>query len=206
MKQNAEDLKHYSYKRRIEIKVKDKSRGARVDLVRYIDGKMETIPIETPPRPDQSGRRGLRGKIVEKRIEQKKDEMKEERERLEGLLRGYLSPGSDSMRAMLEKSAISRTGPGPDADVKIVATGIVKPSDSFTLVWSVANHRPVSIDIRAELDGKPVRLTLEYDALKSGPFYAVHTLISAPKNDTVIRIDTFDYSISEEPKLGSAPG
>jgi hypothetical protein len=123
MKQNAEDLKHYSYERRIEIKVKDKSRGARVDLVRYIDGKMETIPIETPPRPDQSGRcGGLRGKIVQKKIEEKTNEMKEERERLEGLLRGYLSPGSDSMRAMLEKAAISRTGPGPDADVKIVAT------------------------------------------------------------------------------------
>jgi hypothetical protein len=200
MKQNAEELKHYSYKRRTEIKVKDKSFGARVDLVRYIDGKMETTPIETPSR-DQSGRRGgLRGKIIEKKIEQKKDEMKQERERLEEVLHGYLSPESGSMRAVLENAAISRTGPGPDADVKVVATGIVKPADSFTLVWSVVNHRPVSIDIRAELDGKPVQLTQEYDALKGGPFYAAHTVISAPKKDLVIRVDTFDYGISGEPK------
>jgi len=205
MKQNADALKQYSYKRRIEIQVKGKSRGARVDLVRYIDGKMETIPLETPARPDQSGRRrGLHGKIVEKKIEQKKEEMKKEREELEQLLHSYVTPGSDSMRAMLEKAAISRTGPAADADVKIVATGIVKPSDSFTLVWSVANHRPVSIDIRALHDGKPVQLTLEYAAVKGGPFYAAHTVISAPKKDMVIRIDSFDYSISGEPKSGSA--
>jgi hypothetical protein len=199
MKQNSEELKHYSYTRRTEIQIKDKSLGARVDLVRYLNGKMETIPIETPARPDQSGdRRGLRGRIVEKKMEQKKDEMKEERERLEGLLHSYLSPGTDSMRAMLEEAAISRMGPGPDADIKIVAKGIVKPSDSFTLVWSVVNRRPVSIDIRAELDGKPVQLTLEYDNLKGGPFYAAHTVIAMPKKETVIRIDTFDYKIAAQ--------
>ena len=76
-------LKRYSYKRRTEIKTKDKS-FARLDLVRYVDGKMETIPLETPTRPDQSARpRGLRGKIAEKKIEQKKDEMKQEREQLD---------------------------------------------------------------------------------------------------------------------------
>jgi hypothetical protein len=48
MKQNVEALKRYSYKRRTEITVKDRSLGARVDLVRYVDGKMETVPIETP--------------------------------------------------------------------------------------------------------------------------------------------------------------
>jgi hypothetical protein len=53
MKQNAEELKHYSYKRRTEIKAKDRA-FARVDWVRYVDGKMETIPIETPQRPSPS--------------------------------------------------------------------------------------------------------------------------------------------------------
>ncbi|HEX4274214.1 MAG TPA: hypothetical protein VHZ74_02615 [Bryobacteraceae bacterium] len=201
MKQNADELKHYSYKRRTEINVKDKSFGPRVDLVRYVDGKRETIPLEKPARPDQSGgRRGLRGKIVEKKIEEKTDEMKEERERLDALLHSYLSPGSDSMRAVFEKAAISRTGPGPDADVKVVAKGIMKPSDSFTLIWSVANRRPVSIDIHAELDGKPVQLTREYAVLKDGPFYAIHTVIFMPTKNTRINIDTFDYSTSGDQK------
>jgi hypothetical protein len=195
MKQNAEALKRYSYKRRTEITVKGRSLGTRVDLVHYVDGKMETVPIEAPPPLGQSGRGGLRGKIVEKKIKKKKEEMKEDRERLENLVRGYLSPGSASMQAALEKAAISRTGPGADADIKVVATGMAKPSDSFTLIWSTAKHQPVSIDIHAELDGKPVRLAVNFAALPDGPFYAAQTIISALKKDTVINIDTFDYTI-----------
>ncbi len=114
--------------------------------------------------------------------------------RLTNLLHSYTSPGSDSMRKMLESAAISRTGPGPDADVKVVANGLAKPSDSFTLIWSVVNHRPAQVDIRAEMDGKPVRITVDYAGLPDGPYYAAHTVISAPKKDLVMTVDNFDYS------------
>ncbi|HEY1949598.1 MAG TPA: hypothetical protein VGG97_21490 [Bryobacteraceae bacterium] len=52
MKQNAEALKHYSYKRRTEVEFKGKSRGARVDLVRYIDERERPFPwklLHAPP-------------------------------------------------------------------------------------------------------------------------------------------------------------
>jgi len=117
--------------------------------------------LETPARPAGSARgRGLRGRMIEKKIASKREEMKEDVEHLKSLLQSY-SPGSDSMRAVFEKAAISRTGPEPNADVKIVASGLVKPTDSFTLVWSVANRRPARIEIRTELEGKPVGVTVE---------------------------------------------
>jgi hypothetical protein len=194
MKQNEETLKQYSYKRRTEVTVKGKILGTRVDLIRYVEGRMESVPLESPVRPRQSpSPRRLRGKIIEDKIARKKKQITEERERLENLLHTYLS--SDAMRTEFEKASISRTGQGRDAaEVKMVATGIVKPADSFTLIWSVANGRPVSIDIRTELDGKPVQLTLEYATVRSGPFYAARTVISSPKSDSAIRIDTFDYN------------
>jgi hypothetical protein len=201
MKQNAEALKHYSFKRRTTIAVNGNPRGARVDLVRYVDGKMETIPLETPTRPNQSGRRGgLRGAIVEKKMAKKKEEMKENVERLTNLLHSYTASGSDSMRTLLQKATISRTGPGLDADVKIVAAGLRKPSDSLTLLWSPANHRPAQVEIRAELDDKPVQLTVDYASLPSGPYYPARTTISMPKKDVLITIDTFDYETSGDSK------
>jgi hypothetical protein len=200
MRQNAEALKHYSYKRRTEVEIKGQSRGARVDLVRYVDGKMETVPLETPARPNQAMQaHGLRGRMMKKKIESKKEEIKEEVERLRSLLQNY-SPGSDSMRNLLEKATISRTGPDPNADLKVTATGLAKPSDSFTLTWSVANHRPERIEIRAELDDKPVQITSDYAALPNGPYYAAHTTLSAPKKDLNINIDTFDYAPSDVAK------
>ncbi|HEY1949599.1 MAG TPA: hypothetical protein VGG97_21495 [Bryobacteraceae bacterium] len=136
---------------------------------------------------------------MEKKIESKKEEMKEEVEHLKSLLQNY-SPGSDSMRAALEKAVISRTGPEQNADVKIAAAGPMKPSDSFTLIWSVANHRPAHIEIRADVDGKPVRITTDYAALPDGPFYAAHTVLSDPKKDLNVNIDTFDYTSSGSTK------
>ena len=196
MKQNAATLQRYTHKRRTEITVKGKSRGARVDLVRYIDGKAETVPLEAPPRPAQSSRaRGLRGRMIEPKIENKKEEMTRDVAHLKNLLASY-SPGADSMRQVFEKAAISRTGSGPAADIKLVANGVVKPSDSFTLLWSTADHRPKEIEIHADMDGKPVAITLQYAALPDGTFYAAHTVVSAPKKDVTITIDTFDYAPS----------
>jgi len=194
LKQNAEALRQYSYKRRTQITIDGQPRATRVDLVRYINGQEETVPLEAPERPSGQGRGGgLRGRMIQK----KKEEMKEDVARLTSLLHRYMSPGSDSMRAALEKAAISRTGPEPDADIQLTAKGVVDPSDSMTLTWSVARKRPEKIAIHAKLDGKPVDLAVNFAALPEGPFYAAHTVVSAPKHDLVVNIDTFDYERGE---------
>ena len=191
MKQNAVALQQYSHKRRTEVTIKGQSKGARLELVRYIDGKMETTPLETPQRAAGPGRgRGLRGVIASK----KREEMKEDAEKLTGLMRQYTTLGSDSMRTALAKAAISRTSPEPQADIKVVAKGIVKPSDSIAFTWSVVNHRPERIEVTTELDGKPVSATVSYASLPDGLFYAAHTIVSEPKKGLGINIETFDYT------------
>jgi hypothetical protein len=191
MKQNLEVLRQYSYKRRTEIEVKGKSRGARVELVRYVDGRLETVPLETPPSQAGPGRQGgLRGRI----IQNKKEAMKEDVERLTNLLHRYVSPDTNSMRMVLDKAAVSRTDPQPEASIKVVAAGLVEPSDSFTLTWSAAEHRPEKIEIRTALDGKPVNAMVDYGCLPNGPFYAARTVVSDAKDDLRITLETFDYA------------
>lgn len=103
------------------------------------------------------------------------------------------------MRTALEKATISRTGPGAQADIQVEAKGVVVPSDSLTFVWSVANHRPEKIEVRTEVDGKPVAATIEY-ASPEGPFYAAHTTVSEPKKEIRILVDTFDYVRDSGPR------
>jgi hypothetical protein len=193
MRENADALKQYSYKRRTEIRFKDKSRVS-VEEVRYVDGKIQTTTLETPAPPAAAGGgRGLRGMMARKKIEEKKEEMKEEVDRLKSLLQSYTPHGSDSMRQILEKATISRTGPGQDADITVAATGVVQPSDSFTLVWSAASHRPRKIEIHTELDNKPVQLAVDYSALPNGVFYPARTTISLPAKDLTVTVESFDY-------------
>lgn len=195
MKENAAALQQYSHKRRTEVEVKGQSKGARVELVRYINGKIETTPLEAPQHTPGAGRgRGLRGLIASK----KKEDMKEDVEKLTSLMRQYTSPGSDSLRTALAKAAISRSGPEPQADIVAVAKGIVKPSDSITFTWSVVHHRPEKIEVSTDVDGNPISATVEYTSLPEGLFYAAHTIVSEPKKHLTISIANFDYTHGDE--------
>lgn len=199
MKRNGEILEHYSYKRRTEVVVNGQPRGARVDLVRYVNGTKETISLETPQRTEQpGGARGLRGKLAQRKVEKKKEEMRAEMEQLKNAVTSYLSPDSDSMRAVLQNATISRTGSGPDAEIKLTASGMKDPSDSFTMIWSTAKHQPVSIEVRTESDGKPVQFTDNYATLPDGAFYTATTVISAPKTNIGLTITNYDYVRSTE--------
>jgi hypothetical protein len=193
VKHNAEILKQYSYKRRVEVSVRGRS-AERVELVRYVNGKMETVPLETPQHQAQQPRgRGLRGMLVRHEVAKKKEEMKEEVTRLIGLLHQY-SPESDAMRAALHDAVVSRVGPGRDTDISLKTTGVVNPHDSLTLLWSVTDRRPNRIEIHTELDKKPVELTIQYAALADGPFYQARTILSMPSKDLMLTIERFEYS------------
>jgi hypothetical protein len=199
MAQNAISLKHYTYKRRTEVVLKGQPRGARVDLVRYVDGHNETIPLETPARTESSRRgRGLRGKLAEKKIEKKKEKMRAEIERLKDAMNSYISTDSPAMAAILRKAEISKNGSGTDAQITVTAVGLKQPSDSFKMVWSEATRQPVSIEIRAAADGKPVQLSVHYSTLADGTFYPAKTVISAPKKNLLLTITRFDYTGSPE--------
>jgi len=153
---------------------------------------MEAVPLESPAPAEMPHGRGLRGRMMQKKVEEKKEEMQEVKQRMAALMQQYTE--SDALRNALSKAAISREGSGPDASVKVEAKGIVNPGDSFMLVWSVANRRPASIEIHASLDGKPVEISRQYASLPDGAFYAARTVLSAPKKDLKVTIDTYDYT------------
>jgi hypothetical protein len=192
--QNAENLRQYSSKRRTGISVKGHSR-TRVEMVRYVDGKMETVPLETPQPGPATRPQGRGGPLRRMMLEKKKEEMQKEVERLRALLRQY-APGSDAMRSIFEKASVSRSGSGPDSDIRLEAHGVAQPKDVCTFIWSVANRRPDRMEIHTELDKKPVTLTVEYASLPEGPFYAARTVLSAPQKDLRVTIETFDYTRS----------
>ena len=52
------------------------------------------------------------------------------------------------------------------------------------------------MNIQAAIDGKPVRLKVDYAAL-GGPFYAAHIVMAALNKGVTITIHSFDYRLSE---------
>ena len=201
LKENQEALHEYSFKRRIQVQVKGITRS-RLELVRFVDGKREAVPLDGGQQNQNQqgqgggfgGRGGLRGRIMK----QKQEEMKEDIEHLTQFLHSYIESGA--LGDALKKAAISRPDSAPEGTVQLVAKGVVQPSDSLTLTWNTANHRPEVVEIASQLDGKPVNATIEFAALHDGPFYDARTVVTQPKKDITVTIDTFDYTRGSDPK------
>lgn len=183
LRANQDALQAYTHKRRTEVTIKGHTRS-RVDEVRHIEGETRVTPLETPPPPG-GGRRA--GPLARKRVEKKAKGMREDAQRLTSLLQQYLRPAS----GLLQKSRLEREG----AAAKIVAEGLVRPKDSFTLVFDAGTRQPSSISIRTDLDGKPVTMDVAFRSLPDGgPFYPATATIAHPKKDLKVRVENFDYS------------
>ena len=187
MKQNAENLLQYTYKRRTEIAVHGEVKNSHVDLVRFENGEMQTVPLSNPPQSPPRG--GIMGRIAQK----KKEETRDYVERLTSLSRRYLSPAGGDMRDLLQRATFSRSGQGAGAEARIVITGVVKPSDSLTMTWNVVTRKPVKTQVRTDLDGDPVEITVDYSLLPEGIAYPIHTMIQSARKQMWIAMDTFDY-------------
>jgi len=192
LKSNAEALQHYAYRRRTSITTKDKSR-TRLELVRYVDGKMETVPLDSPDNAARSGGgRGRRRGMLGQNGGQKREEMREQVEQLNTMFRSYTAP--EGLQPMFAKAVVSREGTPPNIVIRASATGVVQPSDSVTWLWSVEHQRPNKIEIQTELDGKPVSMTVEFAEVANGPFYPAHVTIVEPKKDITVNIDQYDVA------------
>jgi len=182
LRANQDALQAYTHKRRTEVTIKGHTRS-RVDEVRHIEGETRVTPVETAPAT--SGRRA--GPLARKRIEKKAKGMREDAQRLTSLLQQYLRPAS----GLLTKARLERDG----AAARIVAEGLVRPKDSFTLVFDAEARQPRSISIRTDLDGKPVTMDVAFARLpEDGPFYPATATIAHPKKDLKVRVENFDYA------------
>jgi len=192
MQANQEALQRFTHKRRTTISYKDKSRS-RVDQVRYLEGKVEATPIEgdggrnAARSGERRGRRGG-GPLAQRRIQKKREEMREEADQLSALLHQYFPPP----QALFSKAALKSSQSG--GILEVTATGVVKSKDSFRFLWNTADKRPQEMAVQTDLDGKPVSITVSFARLPGGgPFHASSVTLSHPKKNLTVRIENYDF-------------
>lgn len=92
---NQQALRAYSWIEKTEISLKGEVKNTKVDMCRYgPDGKVEKTPVVEPPPSKRA--RGLKGRIVEKKTEEMKDELAA----AAGLIRQYVPPSPEMLQAV----------------------------------------------------------------------------------------------------------
>jgi hypothetical protein len=185
---NAEALRAYTWLEKTEILLKGELKTTKVDSCRYgPDGKVQKTAVVTPPPPEK--KRGLRGKIVEK----KTGEMKAELEAAAALVHQYVPPDPGKMQVVMNAGTASLAQAGPGA-AALKFPGYEKAGDSLTLTFDTAVKALRQIDVASQLDPEsPVTFRVGMQSLPDGTSYPGSVVLGLPASQVEVRISNTNY-------------
>jgi hypothetical protein len=187
--QNQQALRSYSWVEKTEISLKGEVKNTKVQSCRYGgDGKVLKTPLSEPPPPQQK-KRGIKGKVIEK----KTGEMKEDMEAAVALVHQYVPPSPDKIQAAMAAGKITMT-PGASANTLRIAD-YVKAGDSLVLTLDAAGKGMQKIDVDTWKDSPSDKVTLDVQmqSLPDGTSYAGTVVLAIPSSNIQVRITNSNY-------------
>lgn len=187
--QNQQALRSYTWIEKVELSLKGEVKNTTVNSCRYgPDGKVQKTPIVTPPPPEK--KRGLRGKIVEK----KTGEMKAELEAAAALVHSYVPPDPGLIQVVMNAGTASLSQAGPGA-VVLKFPGYQKAGDSLALTFDTAVKALRQIDVASYLDDpqSPVTFRVAMQGLPDGTSHPGSVVLGIPASQIEVRITNSNY-------------
>src|SRR5215469_5261000 len=145
MARNKQQLAHYSWTQQDIISLNGEEKKEELfDVQLGPDGKPQKTNLDPNMSDDERHRRGLRGRIREKKIEEYKEQMK-------SLMQQYVPPEKALLDQAYQQGNVMFGPAGVPNEVRIVITNYVKPQDSVTLVFNKQEKRLLSMNISSYL-------------------------------------------------------
>jgi hypothetical protein len=183
-------LRQYEWIETTVVSLKGEEKSRKQERCYYgADGKLQKVLL-TQPAPE-STKRGLRGKIAEKKKEELTDYMQE----AVGLVHRYVPP--DPVRILAVKDAgnvaIQLTEPGKRA--RLTFSNYLKAGDSLALDMDLTNNHPLAVNVNSYLDTdkEPVTLAVIFGTLNDGTTYASKTVLDAKGKNLNVAVENSGY-------------
>jgi hypothetical protein len=160
------------------------------------DGKVEKLPVNdgsAQPQPQQaSGRRG--GRLKERIVENKKDEMKDYMERAAALVHQYVPPSPDRIQKTKDAGKLA-VRPGAQGQVGLEFSDYLLPGDKLTIQVDAAASRLLGLGVASYLDTPQdvVALDVRMGALADGTSFAEQTTLDAKAKNIRVVIQNAGY-------------
>ena len=189
MAENQAKLHQYSWTETTEVSLKGEVKKREQKECRYgPDGKVVKTPIGDAGAAAGGGKkRGLKGKIVEKKV----DELKDYMDRVGSLVRRYVPPSAQSMQAAFQagKASIDK------ASGTLTFTDYAKPGDKVTLSFDPAVKKLRTFNVATYLDSPEdvVTLTARFSSLPDGTNFMEETLLNATAKQIQIKTTNFGH-------------
>jgi hypothetical protein len=184
--QNQAQLRRYAWTETTEISLKGEEKKRTQAACQYgPDGKVQKTPIgEAAPPPK---RRGIKGRIVTKKI----DEMKDYMDRVGSLMRRYIPPDPQDMQAAFQSGKAALV-PGTG---ELVFSDYVKPGDKVTFTFNMATKKLRSFAVATYLDEAKDTVTMNasFSSLPDGTNFVETSVLDASAKQIQIKTTNFGY-------------
>jgi hypothetical protein len=196
LKQNLAEsqkrLRQYEWVETTTISLKGEEKSSKQQRVYYgADGKLTKLPLGEPPAQQaaQGGGRGGpgSGRLKQRVVENKKDDMVEYMEKAAALIQQYVPPNPERIQKAKDGGtmAVRQQPPG----VRVEFRNYVQPNDLMTIDVDakVALLSALSVQTYLETQEDAVTLTVRFGALADGTSYQAQTNLDVTaKNISVV--------------------
>lgn len=174
MAENKQRLRQYQWIETTQITLKGDPKPPSQNQCQYgPDGQVQKTPIGPPPEQPSGGR------LKERIIEKKKEEMQEYMGEVKSLLSMYVPPDPQKMEQAYQARKASLNPAGEV--VNLVFTDYAQPRDQMTLTFDPAARKVTSLNINTYM-GKAkdvVTLQVQMASLPDGTNYVQQTVLTA---------------------------
>ena len=187
---NQEALRTYTWQETTEISLKGDVKSKTQNECTYgPDGKVQKKLLSAPAEKKDAPR-GLKGKIVENKV----DDMKDYMESTAKLIKLYVPPDPAKMQAAMQAGKGALTNPSAGKAV-LTFTDYALPGDKFIMTFDTAGKKIASVNVNTYLDkpGDSVTLAANFTSLPEGPNYLSSTLLDATAKKIQVKTTNSGY-------------
>ncbi len=189
---NKQRLMHYQWVETTVLTYKGEDKPPKQDLCRYgPDGQVQKVPIGEPQQQQQSGRQG---RLKERVVEKKKEEMGDYLQQAKSVISLYVPPSSQRMQKAFEQHNVSIVPGGGVA--QLVFKNYAQPGDQMTIAFDTATKKIQSLDVNSYV-GDPkdsISMAAQFASLPDGTNYVSQSVLNAPSKDVKVTTTNSQYT------------
>ena len=191
---NRAKLQKYEWVETTEVSLRGEVRKREQKQCRYgPDGKVQKTPTgDSAGEMKRQQRGGLRGRIVEKKV----DELKDYMERVESLVREYVPPDPEKIQASFQAGK-AKLDPGSGGTASMTLSDYAKPGDKVTFAFNRAAKKLQTYTVNTYLDSPQdlVTLTADFSTLPDGANHVAHSILNATGKQIQVNTTNSNYKL-----------
>lgn len=183
-------LRQYEWIETTVVSLKGEEKSQKQERCYYgADGKLQKVLL-TQPAPE-SEKRGLRGRIAERKKEELTDYMQE----AVALVRRYVPPDPARIQAVKDAGKVALQLIEPGKRARLAFSDYLKASDSLSLDVDLTNNHPLAAIVNSYLDSdkEPVTLAITFGTLNDGTTYESGVILDAKGKQLKVTVQNSGY-------------